>query len=74
MKINVKHVARETKSSKLNEKAKKFFQDTKSINCPAFANEKIFFNAKGLQHLFYRCFKFKNQVMEELNAGRRLMI
>lgn len=41
-------------SKVLKEKAKKFFTETASIGCPAFPNEKIHFNSKGLQHLFYK--------------------
>lgn len=43
-----------TKLEGLKEKTKKFFKETGSINCPSFTNEKVFFNAKGLQHLFYK--------------------
>lgn len=50
----VKHVAKQSKSQMLKDKAKFFFQATGSIDCPAFTGEKIFFNAKGLQHLFYK--------------------
>ena len=39
--------------SLLQEKAKKFFKDNPSVSCPAFPNEKIVFNSKGLNHLFY---------------------
>lgn len=50
----VKHVAKLTKSEQLKKKAKEFFKANKIVKCPAFPNEKIFFNAKGLQHLFYK--------------------
>ena len=43
-----------SKSELLKEQAWDFFQATKNINCPAFPNEKVYFNAKGLQHLFYK--------------------
>lgn len=42
------------KSIELKEKAKKFFQENNKTKCPAFPDEKIYFNAKGLQHLFYK--------------------
>lgn len=53
-KDQVKHVAKITKSEQLKVKAKEFFKANKIVKCPAFPNEKIFFNAKGLQHLFYK--------------------
>lgn len=39
---------------KIKKQAKEFFKKNKSISCPAFPNEKIVFNSKGLRHLFYK--------------------
>lgn len=50
----VKHVAKPTKSEQLKDRAREFFKANKVVECPAFPDEKIFFNAKGLQHLFYK--------------------
>lgn len=33
---------------------KKIFDETKEVSCPAFPNEKIVFNAKGINHLIYK--------------------
>src|SRR3989338_2829540 len=33
---------------------KKIFNLTKEIDCPAFPNEKVVFNAKGINHLIYK--------------------
>lgn len=33
---------------------KKIFDQTKEINCPAFPDEKVIFNAKGINHLIYK--------------------
>lgn len=38
----------------LKEKAKEKYSRIQSINCPAFPNETIVFNAKGFNHLFYK--------------------
>jgi hypothetical protein len=38
----------------LKRMAKEIFRKTKSVECPAFTGEKISFNSKGLNHLFYR--------------------
>lgn len=40
------------KSQKLE--IKKFFTEIKSVDCPAFPNEKISFNSKGVNHLLYK--------------------
>lgn len=37
----------------LKQKAKLIFAKNKEISCPAFPEEKIIFNSKGLNHLFY---------------------
>lgn len=50
------------KSIELKEKAKKFFQDNSSIKCPSFPKEKIYFNAKGMQHLFYKGSRSKRYI------------
>ncbi len=36
------------------EKIKTLFEKNKEIKCPAFRNEEIFFNAKGINHLIYK--------------------
>lgn len=38
----------------LKKLAKAFFKRNPSISCPAFPNEAIVFNSKGLSHLFYK--------------------
>ncbi len=42
------------KTKVLKKQAKDFFRKVKSVNCPAFPKEKIYFNSKGLSHLFYK--------------------
>jgi hypothetical protein len=39
---------------KFKEQIKIIFQQTKEISCPAFKDEKIYFNAKGINHLIYK--------------------
>lgn len=43
-----------TKLKLLKKRAKAFFAKTKSVKCPAFPKEKVYFNSKGLSHLFYK--------------------
>jgi len=38
----------------LKKQAKEIFTQEKAINCPAFQNESIVLNSKGLSHLFYK--------------------
>ena len=38
----------------LKQKAKTVFAKNKEISCPTFPKEKIIFNSKGLEHLFYK--------------------
>lgn len=38
----------------LKKKAKKFFSQNGNVQCPAFPDEKVVFNSKGLSHLFYK--------------------
>lgn len=38
----------------LRQKAKRLFRENKQVASPAFAKEKITFNAKGVNHLFYK--------------------
>lgn len=38
----------------LKETAASFFKKTKVVKCPAFPREKVVFNSKGLEHLFYK--------------------
>ncbi len=33
---------------------KKIFDQNKEISCPAFPNEKVVLNSKGLHHIFYK--------------------
>ena len=35
------------------QKAAAFFKKHKSVKCPAFPKERVYFNSKGLHHLFY---------------------
>ena len=42
-----------TDIERLKEQAGEFFTKTRSVKCPAFPNEVISFNGKGLLHLFY---------------------
>ena len=37
----------------LHQKARKVFDQIKFVRCPCFPKEKIVFNAKGINHLFY---------------------
>jgi len=43
-----------TNHKTLKHQAQKFFKQHKSVTCPAFPNEKIVFNSKGLSHIFYK--------------------
>jgi len=38
----------------LKEKAKEKYSKIGEVTCPAFPNEKIVFNAKGFNHIFYK--------------------
>lgn len=40
--------------TKFKDKIKKLFIEYKEIVCPAFPDEKIVFNAKGINHLIYK--------------------
>ena len=40
--------------TKFKDQIKKFFNEHKEIVCPAFPDEKIIFNAKGINHLIYK--------------------
>lgn len=40
--------------SELKRKAKVIFLKNREIICPAFPKEKIFFNSRGINHLFYK--------------------
>ncbi len=42
---------------KLKKQVKDFFKQHPEINCPAFPGEKVFFNSKGMSHLFYKDLK-----------------
>ncbi len=39
---------------KYKEQIKKIFDETKGVRSPAFPNEKVIFNAKGINHLIYK--------------------
>lgn len=39
---------------KFKEQIKIIFKQTREIPCPAFGGEKIYFNAKGINHLIYK--------------------
>lgn len=41
-------------TNELKSKAKEFFKKHKSVRCPAFPKEKVYFNSKGMSHLFYK--------------------
>lgn len=41
-------------NEELKKEAEKFFTDHQFVHCPAFPNEKVYFNSKGLNHLFYK--------------------
>lgn len=43
-----------SKSDELKQKARNFFQENSNVKCPAFPKEKVYLNARGLQHLFYK--------------------
>lgn len=38
----------------LKEKAKKKYFKIKEVTCPAFPEEKVVFNSKGFNHIFYK--------------------
>ena len=40
--------------TKYKDQIKKLFNEYKEIVCPAFPDEKIVFNAKGINHLIYK--------------------
>ncbi|MCX6783694.1 MAG: hypothetical protein NT141_01290 [candidate division WWE3 bacterium] len=44
-------MVRESDETKKNAKA--FFKKHKSVKCPAFPKEKVYFNSRSLNHLFY---------------------
>lgn len=39
---------------KFKDQIKKIFDATKEVRCPAFPDEKVVFNAKGINHLIYK--------------------
>lgn len=39
---------------KFKDQIKKIFDATKEVRCPAFPDEKVAFNAKGINHLIYK--------------------
>ncbi|MBI2268717.1 MAG: hypothetical protein HYU80_04795 [Candidatus Blackburnbacteria bacterium] len=40
--------------TKFKDQIKKIFNETKEVSCPSFPNEKVVFNAKGINHLIYK--------------------
>lgn len=42
------------KKQSLKNQARDFFKKIKSVKCPAFPREEVFFNSRGLSHLFYK--------------------
>lgn len=40
--------------NKFKDQIKKIFDQNKEIFCPAFPDEKVIFNAKGINHLIYK--------------------
>lgn len=40
-------------TTELKLKARQFFRRHKSVRCPAFPKERVYFNSKGLRHIFY---------------------
>ena len=57
---------------KFKEQIKIIFQQTKSISCPAFKGEKIYFNAKGINHLIYKGSRSRRDE-NRINANIRLL-
>lgn len=43
-----------SKTNLLKRQAKAFFKKHQAVTCPAFPEEKVVFNSKGLRHLFYK--------------------
>lgn len=41
---------------------KRIFDQTKEIKCPAFPNEKVAFNAKGVNHLIYKGSRSRREI------------
>ena len=41
-------------NEKLKTEAEKFFKEHSFVHCPAFPGEKVYFNSKGFNHLFYK--------------------
>ena len=56
----------------LKEKVKDIFQQNRSLICPAFPNEEIIFNAKGINHLFYKGSRRK-RLASRIKANLRLL-
>lgn len=50
--------------STLKEQAKLFFITHREVYCPAFPNEVVKFNGKGLNHLFYKSARRKRSLKE----------
>jgi hypothetical protein len=49
---------------KLKKQARDFFDKNKQIKCPAFPKEKINFNSKGINHLFYKGARSERNIKE----------
>lgn len=53
---------------------KKIFDQNKEISCPAFPNEKVVLNSKGLHHIFYKGGQTKFARSEKESSARASLI
>jgi hypothetical protein len=60
------------KTKILKNQARNFFKKHKSLSCPAFPKEKIYFNSKGFNHLFYEG-AMKARPVKEIEARVALL-
>ncbi|KKQ66698.1 MAG: hypothetical protein US86_C0004G0016 [Candidatus Daviesbacteria bacterium GW2011_GWA2_38_24] len=58
--------------TKFKDELKKIFNRNKEIICPAFPNEKIVFNAKGINHLIYKGGRSRRE-MSRIETNIRLL-
>ena len=58
------------KFQKLKKDAVIFYKNVESIKCPYFG-ENIYFNAKGLEHLFFKC---RQKVRSQKDQKTRLQL
>lgn len=60
--------------TRLKLQAKEIFSTVRYVECPAFHNEKIIFNAKGLSHLFYKgARKVQTRMKEQVHIRIKLL-